>query len=106
MRTTEANGGRMIARRSLDELMRDRQLTNPQLALVCGVDPNTVSFWRTGRSHPRRKAYEALLAFLKVKPEQLDLEPADYSYLDLNLAERSERIRATKRRQRELAEVS
>lgn len=82
---TETESRRVFQRR-FNELLRSRNLTQKEIASICGVSTSTVSTWSKGINMPRMDKLERLAAYFELPASSLietrEPEPSfdDFTY--------------------------
>lgn len=77
---------RRVFQRRFNELLRNRNLTQKEIAAACGVSTSTVSTWSKGINMPRMDKLERLAAYFEIPASSLietrDAEPGmdDFTY--------------------------
>lgn len=77
---------RRVFQRRFNELLRSRNLTQKEIATVCGVSTSTVSTWSKGINMPRMDKLERLAGYFGVSASSLietrETEPGmdDFTY--------------------------
>lgn len=70
---------------NLKQILRDKGLTQTQLADALGISKGTLSDWLSGRYYPRGKYLQAMCQYLGVTMGELVSEKKDTSQLDAEI---------------------
>ena len=58
-------------RENLEELLRQKNLTQAAAAELCGVDPPMISYWLNGKQLPSLPTFARICAGLEIEPNWL-----------------------------------
>lgn len=68
-----------VRKQNLGDLLSEREILVSELSEQLRVSVESIQTWTSGKAQPRPKHFQRLCAILQISPDEIDLEPADYS---------------------------
>lgn len=72
----------MVRKEKLSQIRKEKQLSQEELAMLCGVSKETISAWENGHVHPDRENLEQLSRVLNIRVEELIKEETDHKRME------------------------